>query len=40
MALKGEFTSACNDDIHLANDLIQLDHSEPIHAEEREEVQH
>lgn len=35
-------TSACDDDINLANDLVQLDHPESVHAvctQEREEVQ-
>lgn len=27
-----QVTSACDDDINLANDLIQLDHPESIHA--------
>lgn len=28
-------TSACDDDINLTNDLIQLDHPESIHAEKQ-----
>lgn len=28
-------TSACDDDINLTNDLIQLDHPESIHAEKK-----
>lgn len=38
-----QVTSACDDDINLANDLIQLDHPEAIHAvhiQVRGEVQH
>lgn len=37
-----QVTSACDDDINLANDLIQLDHPESIHAVSksvREDVQ-
>jgi hypothetical protein len=26
------FTSACDDDVHLTDDLIKLDHPEAIHA--------
>lgn len=26
------FTSACDDDVHLADDLVQLDHPEAVHA--------
>lgn len=35
-------TGACDDDINLANDFVQLDHPESVHAvytQEREEVQ-
>ena len=38
-----QVTSACDDDINLANDLVQLDHPESIHAVHtrgKREVQH
>ncbi len=42
IAVSSAVTSACDDDINLANDLVQLDHPESVHAvytRETEEVQ-